>query len=276
MSFCCDKLLQYSETVVASSSILADMSSYLHPQTENVDKEISDCYKINKSQWWSERGDIVANLVPGIEDLLLSPRAIANGYFMGTPPSCLTELNDVELALLTPVKTFGYVFSYTGGKNMKLKGSLSYYRVNVHSIAKAVMNLDVLGLHKNIVTVFYGKLTKEQYKRAKEKSKVSVSKVITAIEWLVQHNEVWRKSNVDLDAIREHLREPVIIDNSTLVDEGNNIEKEESFKVFFPDGALTETNGGHESLQDFQRIAKDIAANGGSQRYWQSHNNCRY
>lgn len=299
--FCCDKLLQYSETVVASSSILADMSSYLHPQTENVDKEISDCYKINKSQWWSERGDIVANLVPGIEDLLLSPRsvyvekdhrnqnnlwqqngllscrscllglhkkqlpkyAIANGYFMGTPPSCLTELNDVELALLTPVKTFGYVFSYTGGKNMKLKGSLSYYRVNVHSIAKAVMNLDVLGLHKNIVTVFYGKLTKEQYKRAKEKSKVSVSKVITAIEWLVQHNEVWRKSNVDLDAIREHLREPVIIDNSTLVDEGNNIEKEESFKVFFPDGALTETNGGHESLQDFQRIAKDIAANGG-------------
>ena len=86
--------------------------------------------------------------------------SIANDYFVGGPPPCLTELNEVELALLTPVKTFGYIFSSTGGKNMKLKEDLTYYKVKFESIAKYIMSLDVLGMHKNIVSVFYGKLTK--------------------------------------------------------------------------------------------------------------------
>ena len=38
----------------------------------------------------------------------MPPFAIANNFAVGTPPECLTELNHVELALLTPVKTFGY------------------------------------------------------------------------------------------------------------------------------------------------------------------------
>ena len=42
--------------------------------------------------------------------------AIANNFAFGTPPSCLSELTEVELAMLTPVKTHGYCFSYTGGK----------------------------------------------------------------------------------------------------------------------------------------------------------------
>ena len=41
--------------------------------------------------------------------------SIANIFFFGTPPECLTRLTQVELAMITPVKTFGYCFSYTGG-----------------------------------------------------------------------------------------------------------------------------------------------------------------
>ena len=41
--------------------------------------------------------------------------SIANNFFFGTPPECLTSLTDIELAMITPVKTFGYCFSYTGG-----------------------------------------------------------------------------------------------------------------------------------------------------------------
>ena len=45
---------------------------------------------------------------------------------------------------------------------MKLKGNLTYYKGKFESIAKSIMSLDVLGMHKNIVAVFYGKLTKAQ------------------------------------------------------------------------------------------------------------------
>jgi hypothetical protein len=45
--------------------------------------------------------------------------AIANNYMFGTAPDCLTDLTDIELAMLTPVKTYGYIFTYTGGKQKK-------------------------------------------------------------------------------------------------------------------------------------------------------------
>ena len=46
---------------------------------------------------------------------------------------------------------------------MKLKVNLTYYKVQFKSIAKSIMSLNVFDMHKNIVTVFYGKLTKAQH-----------------------------------------------------------------------------------------------------------------
>jgi hypothetical protein len=44
----------------------------------------------------------------------MMPRfAIANNFAFGSPPECLLEFTEVELAMLTPVKTYGYCFSYT-------------------------------------------------------------------------------------------------------------------------------------------------------------------
>jgi hypothetical protein len=90
--------------------------------------------------------------------------SIANNYCFGNPPACLTELTDLELAYISPVKTHGYCFSYTGGLQKQLKGSLSYYKVRINSIAREVSTFDVLGLTKNIVVLLYGKMTSEQKK----------------------------------------------------------------------------------------------------------------
>jgi hypothetical protein len=40
---------------------------------------------------------------------------IAHNYVFGQAPECLLALSEVELAMITPVKTFGYCFSFTGG-----------------------------------------------------------------------------------------------------------------------------------------------------------------
>jgi hypothetical protein len=61
--------------------------------------------------------------------------AIAHHYCFSLPPACILALTDVEVAFLTPVKTHGYCFSYTGGIGKNLKGTLSYYKVNAKSIA---------------------------------------------------------------------------------------------------------------------------------------------
>jgi hypothetical protein len=83
--------------------------------------------------------------------------AIANNYFFGVVPQCLLDLTtEIEHVMLTPVKTYGYCFSYTGGIQKQLKGILSYYKVNFESIAQTVSHFDVLGLTDNIVVVLYG------------------------------------------------------------------------------------------------------------------------
>lgn len=56
-----------------------------------------------------------------LESSSLPLLAILNNMAFGTPPSCLLELNDAELAFLSPVKTYGYCFSYSGGKQRTLK-----------------------------------------------------------------------------------------------------------------------------------------------------------
>ena len=274
----CDELLKPREVRTISVEALKKSQYLLKPaQWNNVSANLAECY-----QYRGDCGD-GSDDRKWMDEMLLSPRAayirkcfshrqegfsicskckhniehgnipriaIANNYCFGTPPTCLEELTEVELAMLTPVKTFGYCFAYTGGRHKKLKGSLSYYKVEMESIARAAMHLDVLGMHKNIVVILFGKMTSEQRRAAKRKSRVRVNKVLAALNWLILYNELWRLKNINLDEIRGQLSSPVLIDNSTS-DDGdgnNNVEKTESFKVFFPDGTMSSTNGGQDKL----------------------------
>jgi hypothetical protein len=88
--------------------------------------------------------------------------------------------------------------------------------------------------------------------------------VLTALEWLLQHNEEWHQRSIDLDEVWQRLRNPVLIDNSETVhtdDDGiskhsSNIESTESFQVFFPDGTMSPVTGGQDNLQKFQELVQ--------------------
>jgi hypothetical protein len=189
--------------------------------------------------------------------------AIANNYCFGTPPQCLLDLTEIELAMLTPVKTYGYCFTFTGGIQKQLKGSLSYYKVDMDSMARAAMHLDVLGLNNHIVIMLYGKMTHEQNAKARERSKIRTNYVLTALRWLIRHNEEWK--HVNLNEIRNNLTNPVLYDNSIAVDgtEGNNnIEQTESCQVFFTDGTMSNLTGGQENLATYHELIQAAARNG--------------
>jgi hypothetical protein len=82
-----------------------------------------------------------------------------------------------------------------------------------------------------------------------------------ALEWLLLNNEEWRSKEIDLDEVRQQLRNPILIDQSQEVagnedTEASNIESTEMFEVYFPDGSLSDETGGQDNLEDFQEFVK--------------------
>ena len=80
----------------------------------------------------------------------------------------MTSLTDIELAMITPVKIFGYCFSYTGGIQKQFKGSLSYYKVKFELIIQSALHFEALGITNTVVVLLYGKFTQKQYNKAKK------------------------------------------------------------------------------------------------------------
>jgi hypothetical protein len=184
----CDEFLKPNEMQRLAVTTLQKTSNLLKPvQWLGVSSCLAQCYRYDGDIGnYNEPNRDGETLHCAMSEMLLSPRAcyiraeskndcsgfsccstckyslqhkrlpcnaIANNYCFGTPPKCLQELTELELALLTPVKTHGYCFSYTGGAQKQLKGSLSYYKVNMQSIARAALHFDVLGLTNNIVVL---------------------------------------------------------------------------------------------------------------------------
>ena len=231
---------------ILRSMLLSPRASYLHYEDGRRTSGFTCCSKCKAS--------IHKGYVPKF--------AIANNYCFGCPPQCLLDLTDVELALLTPVKTYGYCFTYTGGKQRNLKGNLTYYKVRQESIARAIMHFDVLNLSQNVVVLLNGKLTPDQKQKAKSKNKVRTEFLLTALSWLVNHNEEWKRCNIDLEVVRQNLSNPVLIDNSQMDDsECNNVESTETFQVFFPDGSMCSATGGQANIERFQQLVEQCKVN---------------
>ena len=167
--------------------------------------------------------------------------------------------------MITPVRTFGYCFSYTGGIQKQLKGSLSYYKVQFESIVRSALHFEALGLTNTVVVLLYGRFTQEQYNKAKKKNKIRPDCILEALKWLMTNNNEWQKENIDLEKIREKLQDPTLIDNANIEynsENNNNIEQTETFEVFFPDGTVSALQGGQENIDKFKELMKAASAHG--------------
>ena len=193
----------------------------------------------------------------------LPRHAILNRNYNGAAPKCLMDLTEVELAFLTPVKNYGYCFTWRGGKKDVMKGSLSFMKVKPKAIGNGIGHLNSLGLNGNIVCLHTGKMTKAQKQRAKEESEIRLDYVTAALKWLIANNVRWK--DVDYDQIVQNLEKekPVILDRTQEVESvDKNTEETALFTVFYPDGATTQTNGGFENAEDFKKYVQEMSAAG--------------
>ena len=54
--------------------------------------------------------------------------------------------------------------------------------------------------------------------------------------WLITNNNEWQQIAIDLEKIRENLKNPTLIDNANIeynAENNNNVEQTETFEVFF-------------------------------------------
>ena len=189
--------------------------------------------------------------------------SIVNRNFVGCPPTCLTELNEVELAFITPVSSWGYCFTYQGGKQKNLKGTLSFMRVKERSIARAAVHMEQMGLCQHVVVLINGPMTEAQLAAVKQKNNIRPGKIMAAVEWLRENHVKWK--SIDLNKFREELSNvpPVVIDKSELVESENaNIEKSELFTCYIPDGTVGESTGGFDSTEAFKSYVDKMAQSG--------------
>lgn len=189
---------------------------------------------------------------------------IANNFCFGTPPRCLLDLTDVERALITPIKTYGYCFCYTGGKKHKLMGSLAYYRVDTERMVQSIETL--ASVKATIVIILHGDLTEKQYQIAKQKNVVNIEKLSIAIYWLRRNNSEWIAMNWPDRKYRtfiSSLRNPELFENQCNIVEDVEItlEKEQSLHVYFADGTITEKTGGQPSIEELQEIIQAATIN---------------
>jgi hypothetical protein len=98
--------------------------------------------------------------------------SIINHFCVGSPPECLLALTDVELAMITPVKTYGYSFCYTDRQKHRPTGSLAYYRINWDTLVKSIGAL--AAAYANVAKILYGQLTRKQYNIAQNKNTLHI------------------------------------------------------------------------------------------------------
>ena len=197
----------------------------------------------------------------------LPTHAIKNNHCTGDPPGCPLELTEMELACITPIKQFGHCFSHTGGKHRCLQGSLSHFKVQTSDIATDVVQLETLGLRKDLVVLLCGEMTPEQKAKAVGKSQLRVDKVLICIEWLSKHDCNWpSKEDLNVDKLRSEMKthQPALLDRDVTLVQGTNEEEEklESFCVFFPDGTINPENGGQKDVSTFKKLVETAKQNG--------------
>ncbi|CAB9530415.1 hypothetical protein SEMRO_2869_G339060.1 [Seminavis robusta] len=117
--------------------------------------------------------------------------AIVNRNHIGSAPACLKELTPVELAMITPVEGYGYCFTFSGGAQRNLKGTMTFMRVQPRQVARAAMHLEGMGLKNHIVVLLSGPMTSSQ--RTRTKQEIRTNRILEAVEWLCSNNKKWKE-----------------------------------------------------------------------------------
>ena len=240
------------DKLLLSECLLSPRSKYLRYNDERRTSGYPICKKC--------KNFVTANRLPRY--------CISNNYAFGKTPNYLSDLTPIELAMITPVHTFGYCFSYTGGKLKQIKGSLSYYKISAETVVETTANLERIGLTNHVVVIIYGTVTPDQLIKIETKYQVRTTKINKAIRWLVNNNIHWTCYKDKLEELTQSILDPLPINNFRIDNTINDlvtdtrIEQSESFQVYYPDGTVTTVTGGQQNMDQFEAVVQEASEQG--------------
>ena len=187
------------------------------------------------------------------------PISIAAGYFLGSAPEELQNLNDVELVLISLNRMSRHVFMNYGGTHECMRGWCRMYENDVEACATAFRGLDqFMDNDPTIYCVLSGPFTKEQVNLTREACQVNKDRVLKAFNWLQKNNVLYK--HIPLPTLDE-IPEPYIHELFDLVESTDtNIETKRDFQFVFPDiNRMSETNGGFDTPHEFTKsVLQDV------------------
>ena len=160
----------------------------------------------------------------------IPPRfSIANGFAIGSFPKIIPvatgkskgtkrtinvedemDVSDVMRTLISPVRPYGYVLAYTGGKHAKIKGHYQFFEMNHEKINAGMHALSQNETNVNVMLC--GPMTKEQKSRIRTMAHIDTQKYIDVMTWLIQNSAKESIRNIPLP---QHCFVPRIYDEST-------------------------------------------------------------
>ena len=237
----------------------------LSPRAKFIEKDPFDRRTVDRVSCCKKCYDAVTRRPDeGSPSITTPPHPIANLNYVGVTPQCLLDLTPIEVCYLSPIKSHGHALTLTGGTMMGLRGTLSMFRMKPRKIARATLQLEALGLCKHIVALAEGNMTHSQHNEAKKKAQIRTEHMHRAIDWLCVHHKKWREE-VDAQETRDELAntEPIWIDRSKeCPSENENVEQEELFTCYYPDGVNDQNCGGFEKKDNFKEYVEQMAGEG--------------
>jgi len=114
--------------------------------------------------------------------------SIINGYMIGDAPFELSDLNPVELSLITKTATQCQSWIFFGGCHQSIKGWHTFFKGKPGENVANITLMTESGWKGRIIVVLCGPFTSEQSRITRLKIMVDPSKVIRGWRWLIYYN----------------------------------------------------------------------------------------
>jgi hypothetical protein len=141
--------------------------------------------------------------------------AIDNNFSIGTLPQQLSGLlTDVTSPLLSPVRPFAYMMSYSGGAHKSITGNFTYFNQSVKK------NIGALSFHSNttgnntVFVVLSGNFIPAQKNIVRTRCSIDVKEFNSLFSWLRSNNPIFGK----MESVK-NCPAPVILEDDAGIDE---------------------------------------------------------
>jgi hypothetical protein len=132
-----------------------------------------------------------------------------------------------------------------------MRGWHNLYENDFEHIAGALQQIESLGGGSTVGCILHGPFTEYQISKVREQATIRPQQILKAMEWLKKNNHLYK--GLHIPSI-EDLPEPIIIDDSKLVEsENTQIESRFEYTVVFPStDDIDSTNGGNMTQEAFK------------------------